>query len=202
MTILIIELQTDGIIISKDDFTNQKFHLNYQIRDINYFSKCVKEDIEQSLQKLIELYNVDKIVCSFQNLKHKMGYKLLRDNNEHYLCLLTATGTVIANDLKYRTNEVFIYQIIRIHNLKKVKSVNHISFYDYTTKIRYNVNQYVLSNLNTSSEICAEGIHYFPITGSSADNFFKYFRKYNLNFKNINIILNSWISDQNMKKEN
>jgi len=139
----------------------------------------------------------------FKNLKHKLGYKLLRDNNDQYLCLLEATGTIIANDLKYRTNEVFIYQIIRIHNLKKVKSVNHISFYDYTTKIRYIVNQHVVSNLNTSSEICAEGIHYFPLTGSSPDNFFKYFRQYDLNFKKINIILDSWTSENGiMKKEN
>ena len=139
----------------------------------------------------------------FQNIKHKSGYKLLRDNNDQYLCLLEATGSVIANDLKYRTNEVFIYQIIKICNLKKVKSVCHISFYDNNTKIRYNENQYVVSKLNTSSEICAEGIHYFPLTGSSPDNFLKYFRQYDLNFTNINIILNSWISKiGNMKKEN
>jgi hypothetical protein len=164
MKMLFLDLQTNGITISKSDFTNQKI---------------------------------------IRNLKHKMGYKLLRDNNDHYLCLLGATGTIIANDLKYRTNEVFIYQIIRIHNLKKVNSVNHISFYDYTTKIRYNVNQHVVSNLNTSSEICAEGIHYFPITGSSSDNFFKYFRQYDLNFKNINIILDSWTSENGIiKKEN
>ena len=133
--------------------------------------------------------------------KHKIGYKLLRDNDYFYLCLLEATGKVVANDIKYRTNEVFVHQIIRIHNLKKVKSVIHISFYDSTT-ILYNEKQYVESYLNTSSDICAEGIHYFPMTGSSPENFITYFRPFVLNFSNILVILDSWLSKIGiMKKE-
>ena len=135
-------------------------------------------------------------------MKHKIGYKLLRDNEDFYLCLLEATGTIVANDIKYRTNEVFIHQIIRIHNLKKVKSVNHISLYDDSTTIKYNEKQYIASYLNTSSEICAEGIHYFPITGSSPENFIKYFRHFVMKFSNILLILDSWISKMGiMKKE-
>jgi hypothetical protein len=134
-------------------------------------------------------------------MKHKIGYKLLRDNDDFYLCLLEATGKVIANDIKYRTNEAFVHQIIRIHNLKKVKSVNHISFYD-STPIHYNEKQYIVSYLNISSEICAEGIHYFPMTGSSPENFIKYFRLFVLNFSNVFVILNSWLSNIGiMKKE-
>ena len=135
-------------------------------------------------------------------MKHKIGYKLLRDNEDFYLCLLEVTGKVVANDVKYRTNEVFVHQIIRIHNLKRVKSVNHISLYDSTTKIQYNEKQYIVSSLNTSSEICAEGIHYFPITGSSPENFIKYFRHFEIKFTNILLILDSWISKIGiMKKE-
>ena len=134
-------------------------------------------------------------------MKHKIGYKLLRDDEDFYLCLLEATGKVVANDIKYRTNEVFVHQMIRIHNLKKVKCVNHISLYD-STPIQYNEKQYIVSYLNTSSEICAEGIHYFPITGSSPENFIAYFRHFALNFPNILVILDSWISNIGiMKKE-
>ena len=137
-------------------------------------------------------------------MKHKMGYKLLRDSENFYLCLLEATGKIIANDIKYRTNEVFIHQIIKIHNLKKIKSVGHINFYDFT-KIQYIENQYILSDLNYSSEICSKGINYFPITGTYVENFFIYFRQLNLNFSNICIILDKWISDisnLDIKKEN
>ena len=133
-------------------------------------------------------------------MKHKIGYKLLRDNDDFYLCLLEATGKVVANDIKYRTNEVFVHQIIRIHNLKKVKSVNHISFYD-SIPILYNEKQYIASYLNTSSEICAEGIHYFPITGSSPENFITYFRHFALNFSNILVIFEYWFSNIEIKKE-
>jgi len=135
-------------------------------------------------------------------MKHKIGYKLLRDNDDFYLCLLEATGKVVANDIKYRTNEIFVHQIIRIHNLKKVKSVNHISFYD-SAPILYNEKQYIVSYLNTSSEICAEGIHYFPMTGSSPENFITYFRHFALNFTNILVILDYWLSNIGiiMKKE-
>ena len=131
---------------------------------------------------------------------NKIGYKLLADNDDFYLCLLEATGKVVANDIKYRTNEVFVHQIIRIHNLKKVKSVNHISFYD-STPILYNEKQYIASYLNTSSEICAEGIHYFPITGSSPENFITYFRHFALNFSNILVIFEYWFSNIEIKKE-
>lgn len=135
-------------------------------------------------------------------MTHRIGYKLLKDNEDLYLCLLEATGKIIANDVKYRTNEVFIHEIIKIHNLKKVKRVNHISFYD-KKQILYCEKQYIVANLNTSSEICAEGIHYFPITGSSPMNFYTYFRQYILLFPNIDLILDSWYSKiGNMKKEN
>ena len=136
----------------------------------------------------------------YMKQKHKIGYKLLRDNEDFYLCLLEVTGKVVANDVKYRTNEVFVHQIIRIHNLKKVKSVNHISFYD-STPILYNEKQYIASYLNTSSEICAEGIHYFPITGSSPENFITYFRHFALNFSNILVIFEYWFSNIEIKKE-
>lgn len=135
-------------------------------------------------------------------MKHRIGYKLLRDNEDFYLCLLEVTGKVVANDIKYRTNEVFVREIIRIHNLKKVKRVNHVSFYDCMTTIKYSEKQYVESNLDTSSEICAEGIHYFPITGSTLENFMKYFRNFELKLCNIFIILDSWLSSiGNTKKE-
>ena len=138
-------------------------------------------------------------------MKDKLGYKLLRDNDDFYLCLLEATGKVVANDIKYRTNEVFVHEIIRIHNLKKVKRVNHVSFYDSITRIKYSENQYIKSNLNSSSEICGEGIHYFPVTGSRIENFMKYFRHFELKFCNVVVILDSWLTNNNigiiMKKE-
>lgn len=131
-----------------------------------------------------------------------MGFKLLKDSQDFYLCLLEATGKVVGNDLKYRTNEVFIHQIIRIHNLKKVNSVNHINFYD-STMIKYIEKQYIISNLNISSEICAEGIHYFPITGSTVENFLRYFHLQNLNIYNTHLILDFWFSNIGFtKKEN
>jgi len=126
-------------------------------------------------------------------MKHRIGYKLLRDSDEFYLCLLEATGNVVANDIKYRTNEIYIHQIIKINNLKNVKTVNHDSFYD-NKKIKYIVNQNIVSKLNYSSEICAEGIHYFPITGSFPEHFFTYFHNCKMNIFNVSIILESWIS--------
>ena len=134
---------------------------------------------------------------------HRYGYKILKDEKNFYLCLLQTTqnSRIIANDIKYRTNEAFVHQIIRIHNMKKVKSVNHISFYD-STPILYNEKQYIVSYLNISSEICAEGIHYFPMTGSSPENFNTYFRHFLLNFSNILVILDYWLSNIGiMKKE-
>ena len=127
-------------------------------------------------------------------MKHKMGFKLLKDSQNFYLCLLEATGKVVANDLKYRTSEVFIHQIIGLHNLKKVNSVNHINFYD-STIIKYIEKQHIVSNLDISADICGEGIHYFPMTGSTVENFLTYFRLQHLNIGNIYLILDSWFSN-------
>ena len=142
---------------------------------------------------------------------HKYGYKLLRDDRDYYLCLLQIDdeSKVIANDIKYRTDKVFIIDIRRISNLSKVKSVNHISFYNSIDIIKYQVNNFIKSNLDTSINICGEGIHYFPLFGSTPIHFVHYFstiptfrldcdKMFNIGntFENILHILDIWILQQ------
>ncbi len=47
---------------------------------------------------------------------HRYGYKILKDEKNFYLCLLQTNknSRIIANDIKYRTNEA---NIISIKNL-------------------------------------------------------------------------------------
>lgn len=123
------------------------------------------------------------------------GLKFLQDEYNYYLCLLEIPkdSIVIANDCKYRTDKALVLEIKQISLLYNSKSVFHKCFFaSILRKTKYTVNEYVYSNLDTSKEICAEGIHYFPFFGVTLDYILAYFGRYKFNWENISIILVSW----------
>jgi hypothetical protein len=108
---------------------------------------------------------------------HRYGYKILKDEKNFYLCLLQTTqnSRIIANDIKYRTNEANIISIKKLHDKSFVDHVNHISFYSSDIRKEYKVNYTVCSELDESKNICAAGIHFFAFYGYSGDYIFSLF---------------------------
>ena len=102
---------------------------------------------------------------------HRYGYKILKDENNFYLCLLQTNqnSRIIANDIKYRTNEVNIISIRNLRDKSIVDHVNHISFYSIYIRKEYKVNCNVYSDLDESTNICAAGIHFFAFYGYSGN---------------------------------
>lgn len=102
---------------------------------------------------------------------HRYGYKILKDENNFYLCLLQTNknSRIIANDIKYRTNEVNIISIRNLRDKSIVDHVNHISFYSIYIRKEYKVNCNVYSDLDESTNICATGIHFFAFYGYSGN---------------------------------
>ncbi len=116
---------------------------------------------------------------------HSYGYKILKDENNFYLCLLQTkqNSRIIANDIKYRTNEADVISIRNLSNKVFVDYVNHISFYSSYIRKEYKVNCIVCSELDESTNICAEGIHFFPFYGYYGEYIFFLFPKiYHENF--------------------
>lgn len=108
---------------------------------------------------------------------HRYGYKILKDENNFYICLLQTNrnSRIIANDIKYRTNEVNIISIRNLSDKSFVDYVNHISFYSSYIRKEYKVNCTVCSDLDESTNICAEGIHFFTFYGYSGNYIFSLF---------------------------
>ena len=133
---------------------------------------------------------------------HRYGYKILKDENNFYLCLLQTNqnSRIIANDIKYRTNEADIISIRNLRTKSFVDHVNHISFYSSDIRKEYKVNCTVCSELDESTNICAAGIHFFPFYGYFGNYIFSLFPElYQENFIHILIvwnleILNKYIS--------
>ena len=108
---------------------------------------------------------------------HRYGYKILKDDNKFYICLLQTNknSRIIANDIKYRTNEVNIISIRNLCDKSFVDRVNHISFYSNYIRKEYKVNCTVCSYLDDSTNICAAGIHFFPFYGYYGNYIFSLF---------------------------
>jgi RNAse (barnase) inhibitor barstar len=108
---------------------------------------------------------------------NEYGYKILHDGFDYFICLLKIPkdSIVIALDCKYRTDRVYICDVRRLRDRKSKNIVNHHCFYD-NSLIKYEINSYLETDLDTSYEICASGIHYFPIT-TNIDYVCKYFKK-------------------------
>ena len=108
---------------------------------------------------------------------HRYGYKILKDENNFYLCLLQTNqnSRIIANDIKYRTNEANIISIRNLRDKSSVDHVNHISFYSSYIRKEYKVNCTVCSELDESTNICAAGIHFFAFYGYSGNYIFSLF---------------------------
>jgi len=108
---------------------------------------------------------------------HRYGYKILKDENNFYLCLLQTNrnSRIIANDIKYRTNEANIISIRNLRDKSFVDRVNHISFYSSYIRKEYKVNCTICSELDESTNICAEGIHFFAFYGYSGNYIFSLF---------------------------
>lgn len=123
---------------------------------------------------------------------HRYGYKILKDENNFYLCLLQTNlnSRIIANDVKYRTNEAYIISIRNLSDKSFVKQVNHISFYSSCIRKEYKVNYTVYSELDESTNICAEGIHFFTFYGYSGNYIFSLFPE--LYQENFTYILLTW----------
>jgi hypothetical protein len=103
------------------------------------------------------------------------GFKILYNGSDYFLCLLDIPkdSKVIGNDCKYRTDKAYVCDIRRISTCKSKNEVIHICFYDLLP-IKYQINKYIEAELDTTPEICAPGIHYFPFT-TSIDRIHKYF---------------------------
>ena len=122
------------------------------------------------------------------------GYKILYDGFDYFICLLKIPkdSCIIALDYKYRTDKVYIYDIRRIRNCKSKNIVNHHCFYDNNLLIKYEINTYLETNyLDTSFEICASGIHYFPLT-TNIDYVSKYFKNFPIDWYNVQNIVFLW----------
>ena len=123
---------------------------------------------------------------------HRYGYKILKDENNFYLCLLQTNlnSRIIANDVKYRTNEACIISIRNLRDKSFVNQVNHISFYSSYIRKEYKVNFPIYSELDESTNICAEGIHFFTFYGYSGNYIFSLFPE--LYQENFICILTIW----------
>jgi len=123
---------------------------------------------------------------------HHYGYKILKDKNNFYLCLLqtNVNSRIISNDIKYRTNEAYIISIRNLRDKSFVNQVEHVSFYSSSIRKEYKVNCAVYSELDKSRNICAEGIHFFPFYGYSGNYIFSLFPE--LYQENFMYILMSW----------
>jgi len=122
---------------------------------------------------------------------HRYGYKILKDENNFYICLLQTNrnSRIIANDIKYRTNEVNIISIRNLRDKSFVDRVNHISFYSSYIRKEYKVDCTVCSELDESTNICAEGIHFFTFYGYSGNYIFSLFPElYQENYTHILMI--------------
>ena len=113
------------------------------------------------------------------------GCKILYDGIDYFICLLQIPkdSRIIALDCKYRTDRVYIYDIRRIRDCKSKNIVNHHCFYD-NSLIKYQMNTYLKTELDTSYKICASGIHFFPLT-TNIDYVHKYFYKLPINWHNV-----------------
>ena len=119
---------------------------------------------------------------------HRYGYKILKDENNFYICLLKTNrnSLIIANDIKYRTNEANIISIRNLRDKSYVDHVNHISFYSSYIRKEYKVNCTVCSKLDETVNICATGIHFFAFYGYSGNYIFSLFPEiYQENFIHI-----------------
>lgn len=123
---------------------------------------------------------------------HRYGYKILKDENNFYLCLLQTNrnSRIIANDIKYRTNEANIISIRNLRDKSFVDRVNHISFYSSYIRKEYKVNCTICSELDESTNICAAGIHFFAFYGYSGNYIFSLFPE--LYQENFVYILMNW----------
>ena len=123
---------------------------------------------------------------------HRYGYKILKDENNFYICLLQTNrnSRIIANDIKYRTNEANIISIRNLSDKSFVNHVKHISFYSSCIRKDYKTNSTVFSELDESTNICAAGIHFFTFYGYSGDYIFSLFPK--LYKENFIYILMTW----------
>jgi len=123
---------------------------------------------------------------------NQYGYKILHDGFDYFICLLKIPkdSIVVALDCKYRTNRVYICDIRRLRDRKSKNIVNHHCFYD-NSLIKYEINSYLETDLDTSYEICASGIHYFPIT-TNIDYVCKYFKKCFINRNHLQSIIILW----------
>jgi hypothetical protein len=123
---------------------------------------------------------------------NRYGFKILYDGNNYYLCLLKIPkeSKVVANDCKYRTNRAYVCDIRNIRSCKSKYKVIHQCFYD-NYLITYQIDTYVESELDISQNICAPGIHYFPLT-TMIDYVNNYFKNLFIDWKNVSIILFLW----------
>ncbi len=120
------------------------------------------------------------------------GFKILHNGSDYFLCLLDIPkdSKIIGNDYKYRTNKVYVCDIRRISTCKSQNEVLHNCFFDLLP-IKYQINKYIEAELDTTPEICAPGIHYFPFT-TSIDHIHKYFINHYIDWEKVASILIIW----------
>ncbi len=120
------------------------------------------------------------------------GFKILYDRNNYYLCLLNIPkeSIVVANDCKYRTNKAYVCDIRNIRSCKSKCKVIHQCFYD-NYLITYQIDTYMEAELDISKNICAPGIHYFPLT-TMVHYVNNYFKNLFIDWENVSIILFLW----------
>jgi hypothetical protein len=123
---------------------------------------------------------------------NRYGFKILYDRNNYYLCLLKIPkeSRVVANDCKYRTNRAYVCDIRGIRSCKSKCKVIHQCFYNHDL-IKYQIDTYVEAELDISKNICASGIHYFPLT-TMVDYVSNYFKDLHVEWENVSIILFLW----------
>ena len=120
------------------------------------------------------------------------GFKILHDGNDYYLCLLNIPkeSRVIANDYKYRTDKAYVCDIRKIQTCKSKCKIIHHCFYD-NYLIKYQIDTYVEAELDISTNICASGIHYFPLT-TMVYYVSKYFKHLPIDWEKVSGILILW----------
>jgi hypothetical protein len=130
------------------------------------------------------------------------GFKILHDGFDYYLCLLNIPkqSKVIANDCKYRTDKAYVCDIRKIRSCKSKCKVIHQCFYN-NCLIKYQIDTYVEAELDISTNICASGIHYFPLT-TMVDYVSNYFKHLPIDWDNVYGILFLWIMKIIYQKNN
>jgi hypothetical protein len=123
---------------------------------------------------------------------NRYGFKILYDRNNYYLCLLKIPkdSVVVANDCKYRTNRAYICDIREIRSCKSKCKVIHQCFYN-DVLINYQIDTYIEAELDISKNICASGIHYFPLT-TMLDYVSNYFKDLFIDWEKVSRILFLW----------